>query len=59
MSGENLTPPSVAELLRTTGVNQSAFLDQVAQHIEQLEMEVVRLTNRVKDLENGTANKSE
>ena len=60
MSNENLQPPnvpSVAEMLRVTGANTAAFMDQIAQHVEQLEMEVARLTTRVQELEasqNGT-----
>ena len=62
MSNENLVPPalpSVAEMLRVTGGNTAAFMEQIAQHVEQLEMEVDRLTTRVKELEasqNGTTN---
>ena len=62
MSNENLVPPalpSVAEMLRVTGGNTATFMEQIAQHVEQLEMEVDRLTTRVKELEasqNGTTN---
>lgn len=54
MSNENLMPeplPSVAEMLRVTGGNTAAFMDHVAEHVEKLEAEVVRLTARVNELE--------
>lgn len=54
MSNENLVPPelpSVAEMLRVTGVNTAEFMKQVADHIDKLEAEVVQLTQRVKELE--------
>ena len=49
--------PSVPEMLRTTGRNTADFMGQIASHIEQLEYEVVRLQNRIIELEskqNGT-----
>ena len=58
MSNENLVPPnvpSVSEMVRVTGGNTAAFMEQIAQHIDSLEAEVVRLTNRVQELENGTS----
>lgn len=51
MSGENLTPHTVAEILRMTGTNTAVFMDNVASHVEQLESEVARLTARVQELE--------
>lgn len=50
-SPENLTPPSVAEMLRLTGDNTSKFMLHVADHIDKLEQEVVKLQNRIKELE--------
>jgi len=50
MSNEDLKP-SVPTMLRITGANTSQFMEQVAAHIEQLEMEVARLTERVSELE--------
>ena len=50
-SPENLTPPSVAEMLRLTGDNTSKFMLHVAEHIDKLEQEVVKLQNRIKELE--------
>lgn len=50
-SPENLTPPSVAEMLRLTGDNTSKFMIHVADHIDKLEQEVVKLQNRIKELE--------
>lgn len=48
---ENLTPPSVAEMLRITGGNTAAFMEQVADHIDKLEATVVELQRRVAELE--------
>jgi len=48
---ENLTPPSVPEMLRTTGANTAEFMAQVAEHIEKLEQAVVQLQARVTELE--------
>lgn len=50
MSNENLKP-SVGQMLRMTGANTAQFMEQVADHVERLEMEVARLTARVSDLE--------
>jgi cell division protein FtsB len=56
MSNENLSPPSVVEMVKITGANTAQFMEQIALHIEKLEAEVVRLSNRIKELEgeNGT-----
>lgn len=54
MSNENLDPvalPTVAEMLRITANNQAEFMGQVAEHIDKLEAEVVKLTQRVEELE--------
>jgi cell division protein FtsB len=54
MSNENLDPaglPSVAQMLRVTGNNTAVFMEQVAEHIDKLEAEIVKLTQRVKELE--------
>ena len=43
MSNENLVPPAiptVAEMLRITGGNTAAFMEQVAEHIDKLEQAV-------------------
>lgn len=55
MSNEDLKP-SVGQMLRMTGANTNQFMEQVAHHVEQLEMEVARLQERVTQLEatNGT-----
>ena len=39
MNTENLTPPTVAEMLRVTGLNTAEFMKQVAEHIDKLEQE--------------------
>lgn len=57
MGNENLAPPnipSIPEMLRITGGNTAQFMEQVALHIEKLEGEIARLTQRVQELENGT-----
>jgi phage shock protein A len=54
MSNENLAPPnlpSVAEMLRITGGNTEAFMGQVAEHVDKLEAEIVKLRERVAELE--------
>ena len=50
MSNEDLRP-SVGQMLRMTGANTADFMNQVAEHIEKLEMEVARLQERVAQLE--------
>jgi uncharacterized protein YceH (UPF0502 family) len=42
---------AVVDMIRRTGHNTAEFMEKVAAHIEQLEYEVVRLTERVKQLE--------
>jgi hypothetical protein len=51
MTEEN--KPTVVDMLRTTGMNTAEFMDKVAAHIETLEQEVVRLRQRVTELELG------
>ena len=48
---ENLTPPSVADMLRITGANTAAFMEHIAGHVDKLEQEIVQLQNRVAELE--------
>jgi len=48
---ENLTPPSVPEMLRLTAENTAEFMKQVAAHIEKLEDAVKQLQTRVEELE--------
>jgi hypothetical protein len=48
---ENLTPPSVAEMLRITGSNTAAFMEHIAEHVEKLEAEVERCRTRIEELE--------
>ena len=50
---ENLTPPSVSEMLRITGGNTARFMEQVAAHIDKLEASIVQLQNRIAELENN------
>ena len=45
------TKLSVSEMLRLTGANTHNFMEQVAEHMDALETEVVRLRDRVSDLE--------
>lgn len=54
MGNENLAPPAlptIPEMLRITGGNTAQFMEQVALHIEKLESEVARLTQRITELE--------
>jgi outer membrane murein-binding lipoprotein Lpp len=50
MTNENLQP-SVSQMLRMTGANTSQFMEQVALHLEKLEAEVDRLSQRIQELE--------
>jgi uncharacterized protein YceH (UPF0502 family) len=43
--------PTVVDMLRTTGNNTAEFMDKVAAHIETLEQEVIRLRQRVQEME--------
>lgn len=43
--------PTVGQMLRMTGANTAQFMEQVADHMELLEAEVVKLRARVADLE--------
>jgi|APCry1669189472_1035225.scaffolds.fasta_scaffold250993_1 uncharacterized protein YceH (UPF0502 family) len=56
MTDENLTPPSVPEMLRLTGANTADFMEQVANHIEKLENAVIELKARVDELEASNGN---
>ena len=51
MTNENSQPTSVPAMLRVTGGNTATFMEQVALHIEKLEAEVIRLSQRVTELE--------
>ena len=48
---ENLTPPSVAEMLRITGGNTALFMNQFAEHLDKLEAEIVQLKHKIQELE--------
>jgi uncharacterized protein YceH (UPF0502 family) len=48
--------PTVVDMLRTTGNNTAEFMDKVAAHIETLEQEVIRLQQRVQEMEMSNAN---
>jgi phage host-nuclease inhibitor protein Gam len=43
--------PTVVDMLRTTGNNTAEFMDKVAAHIEGLEQEIIRLQQRVQEME--------
>jgi hypothetical protein len=43
--------PTVVDMLRTTGNNTAEFMDKVAAHIEGLEQEIIRLRQRVQEME--------
>ena len=55
---DNLTPPTVGQMVRMTAENTAQFMAQVADHIDQLEAKVAELTERVTAME-GKANASE
>ena len=48
---EKVSVRSVPDMLRATGLNTAEFMQQVAAHVEFLEMEVTRLQERVTQLE--------
>ena len=54
---EQFTVRSVSDMLRSTGLNTSEFMQQVAAHVEFLEMEVARLQERVTQLEAADVSK--
>jgi phage shock protein A len=51
MSTENLTPPSVSDMLRITGNNHATFMSQVADHIDGLEKTIADLKAKIAELE--------
>lgn len=55
---ENLTPPTVSEMLRVTGENTAAFMQHIADHVDKLEASVLQLQQRIAELE-GTQNATE
>jgi hypothetical protein len=50
---ENLTPPSVSDMLRITGGNTATFMEQVATHIDKLEEALEQLKARIVELESN------
>jgi hypothetical protein len=58
MSNEDLKP-TVPQMLRMTGNNTQQFMEQIAIHIEKLEVEVARLQARVQELEETNQNDAE
>lgn len=54
---EKVSVRSVSDMLRATGLNTAEFMQQVAAHVEFLEMEVTRLQDRVNQLEGEHASK--
>lgn len=55
---ENLTPPSISQMLKLTGENTAIFMEQVAIHVDKLEQTVLELQQRIAELE-GTQNVAE
>lgn len=51
---ENLTPPSIPDMLKVTGANTAAFMQHVAEHVDKLEQTIVELTQRIAELEGST-----
>ena len=56
MTNENLTPPSVSDMIRLTADNSVVFMQQVAEHIDTLENTVLQLQKRVAELEGTLKN---
>lgn len=50
---ENSAQQSIGTMLRLTGANTAQFMEQVAIHFEKLEQEVVRLQQRVQEMESN------
>ena len=48
---ENLTPPSVSQMIRLTSENNNTFMQQIADHIDKLEQTVLDLQQRIQNLE--------
>ena len=55
---DNLTPPTVGQMVRMTAENTAQFMAQIADHIDQLEAKVADLSARITTME-GNANASE
>lgn len=51
---ENLTPPSISQMLKLTGANTAVFMEQVANHVDKLEQQVLELQQRIAELEGAT-----
>jgi hypothetical protein len=51
MTEETTQPISVSEMLRMTGENTTTFMLKVAEHIEDLEKQLVALKDRIVELE--------
>jgi hypothetical protein len=45
---------SISDMLRTTAINTSNFLNRVADHIDQLETDINQLTDQIVQLSNNT-----
>ena len=54
MGNENLIPPSVSQMIRLTADNSVAFMQQIADHIDSLEQNIVDLTERIAKFEGKT-----
>jgi hypothetical protein len=55
MTNENVQP-TVGQMLKLTGANTAEFMDKVAAHIEGLEQEIIRLQQRVQEMEMNNDN---
>lgn len=55
---ENLTPPSVSQMIRMTAANTADFMEQIALHLDKLEAQVVDLQVRLEKYE-ANANATE
>ena len=41
----------MAEMLRITGANTAAFMEHIAEHVDKLEQEMLKLQQRITELE--------
>jgi hypothetical protein len=48
---ENLTPPSVVQMIRVTAANSAEFMEHVALHLEKLEAQLADLQVRLEKYE--------
>jgi alkyl hydroperoxide reductase subunit AhpF len=45
----------ISDMIRETSANSNVFMQQIAEHIDKLELTVLELQKRVSELEKGTS----